>query len=409
MPDRTYDVTALEFPIVYTLDGDHDRNGLLYTTSSLVPLLRWVRDEWRRDDDWLPEAHRRRQLISMLLDGLARYEEMERLLRTTLVQHADLLVQRGEVVAADATEEEGPDLDVPPARREIEQHYHATVNEIATILDELTSGEIEEVHRAPEIRERWRCQWEAALDILTSSITDRLTAIDEQWDADLPRLVQETGHTRPQLEQLTFNDFIPSHGAKAVAYNRVNPLRPLPAARPLVLRARVGETVEVTVRNEVRDRRVGLHRQGTGLVDGVRATDGAHVVTNPDTTVGRGDTITYRWVTNSEGVWPLNDLADVRGTEDGIQRARSVRRAARGTGTRALGRSCDRGRHHRLRPRLRARRRHPPGRRRGRDRRVSSTSPPTEIAGGHIASSRSSFTTSPRSTALCTSAAASTR
>ncbi|GAA4866629.1 multicopper oxidase domain-containing protein [Actinomycetospora straminea] len=317
MPDRTYHVTALEFPIVYTLDGDHDRNGLLYAPSSVAPLLRWVRDQWRADDEWLPEAHRRRQLITMLIDGLDRYEEMERLLRTTLVAHADLLAHRGEVLVADAADEGGPDLDIAPTRREIEQHYHATVNEITTILDELTDGEVEGVHRDPAVRQGWRCRWTAALSVLTGAIADRLAAIDKQWTSDLPRLRAETGFSKAQLQQLAFNDVAPSMAAQATVYNRVNPLRPLPAARPLVLRARLGETVEVTLRNEVRRRRVGLHRQGAGLVDGVRAADGAHVVANSDTTVGFGGTITYRWEADTEGVWPLNDLADVRGTQDG--------------------------------------------------------------------------------------------
>ncbi|PVZ10179.1 multicopper oxidase domain-containing protein [Actinomycetospora cinnamomea] len=316
MSVRSYDVTALEFPIVYTHDGDHDRNGLLYAPSSVVPLLRWVRDQWRRDDEWLPEAHRRRQLITMLLDGLDRYEEMERLLRTTLAAHADLLVHRGEVIAADAAEE-APDPSIRPGRREIEQHYRTTVNELTSILDELTGGEIDEVHRDPEVRRRWRWRWGSARSVLEDAIAQRLAGIHKEWLGELPRLLRETGLTRPQLEQLALNDVIPSVGARATSYNRVNPLRPLPAARPLVLRARAGETVEVTLRNEVRGRRVGLHRQGAGLVGGVREADGAHVGANPDTTAATGRTITYRWKADTEGVWPLNDLADVRGTQDG--------------------------------------------------------------------------------------------
>ena len=39
MPDLTYDVVAVQFPIVYTHDGDHDPDGLLFTLRAYVPLL----------------------------------------------------------------------------------------------------------------------------------------------------------------------------------------------------------------------------------------------------------------------------------------------------------------------------------------------------------------------------------
>jgi hypothetical protein len=317
VPDRTHHVTALEFPIVYTLDGDHDRNGLLYAPDAVVPLLHWVRDQWRRDDEWLPEAHRRRQLTTMLVDGLIRYEEMDRLLRTTLAGHGDLLLHRGEVIVADDAPEE-PDLEKSPRRREIEQHYRATVDEVATILDELTGGEEREVHAEPTVRRRWRRQWAAGERGLRRAIARRLAEIDKDWVGDLPRLVRESGLRQHELERLAFNDFrrvAPGHAGGP--YDRVNPLRPLPAARPLVLRARLGELIEVELHNEIRGRRVGLHRQGAGLQDGVQGSDGAHVGQNDDTTAAPGQRVTYRWTADTEGVWPLNDLGDVRGTEDG--------------------------------------------------------------------------------------------
>ena len=45
--------------------------------------------------------------------------------------------------------------------------------------------------------------------------------------------------------------------------------------------------------------------------------DGARVGRNDDTTVGFGETRAYVWRALHEGVWPVNDLADVRGTERG--------------------------------------------------------------------------------------------
>ena len=45
--DRSYDVVAMSFPIVYTVDGDHDRDGLLFTLSAYEPLLTWAKNVWQ--------------------------------------------------------------------------------------------------------------------------------------------------------------------------------------------------------------------------------------------------------------------------------------------------------------------------------------------------------------------------
>ena len=88
-----------------------------------------------------------------------------------------------------------------------------------------------------------------------------------------------------------------------------------------MLRTHVDEPLVVRLTNRIRDRRVGLHVQGRGLgrpgAAGVRNGDGAHVGNNPDTTAGFRETVTYRWACRDEGAWPMNDLADVRGTEEG--------------------------------------------------------------------------------------------
>ena len=122
-----------------------------------------------------------------------------------------------------------------------------------------------------------------------------------------------------------FNDHrhdVTGLGVDTPPYDRCNPLRPVPLVRPLVLRAHRGEHLTVRLRNDIRDRaHVGLHAQGRGLGgpggSGVRYGDGADVGRNPDTTAAFGRTVTYRWACPDEGVWPLNDLADVRGTEEG--------------------------------------------------------------------------------------------
>ncbi|HSK59491.1 MAG TPA: hypothetical protein VK935_10595, partial [Actinomycetospora sp.] len=320
MPDRSFHVVALSFPIVYNRDGDHDPNGMLYTHARYVPLLDFAREQWERDDEYLPRAHRRDQLITMLLDGLERYEAMDEALRTTLVEHAHLLAYRGR--PGGGSEEEGPDLDVPPAHREIAQHYRLAVDELATVLDELTDGDLREVDPDKAVREEWRAVWQAGQVGLRDAIDKQLVLINMDVQAARPWLNQIVGPGT--IRRLLLNDH--SNVAAALAagvngYDRFNPMKPLAFVRPLVLRARAGETVRVTLENQTRRPHVGLHRQGAGLagttVQGVRGGDGAHVGANPPSTATRTNPVTYVWDATTEGVWPVNDLADVRGTEAG--------------------------------------------------------------------------------------------
>lgn len=103
---------------------------------------------------------------------------------------------------------------------------------------------------------------------------------------------------------------------------------------PLVIRANVGDCVEVTLHNRLRPElfhhraihgypfvpveapfpssaRISLHPQ---LVDyDVRGSDGATVGFNPDQTVGPGESITYRWFIQEDvGACALWDMADLR-------------------------------------------------------------------------------------------------
>jgi len=103
---------------------------------------------------------------------------------------------------------------------------------------------------------------------------------------------------------------------------------------PLVLRCRVGEWVEVVLRNElpgageatpfdpvfsakddparrVISERVSLHA-GALLRTDVRTGDGSWVGRNPDTTIKPGGEITQRWYADREGVVLLQDRADIR-------------------------------------------------------------------------------------------------
>ena len=90
---------------------------------------------------------------------------------------------------------------------------------------------------------------------------------------------------------------------------------PHPLVRPLVLRARRGETVTVTLENQIRDRNVGIHLVGGGY--DVKTSDGSQVGANPSSLVGFGSTRIYTWSCEHEGVFPFHDGGNVDGGEDG--------------------------------------------------------------------------------------------
>ncbi len=91
--------------------------------------------------------------------------------------------------------------------------------------------------------------------------------------------------------------------------------RPHPLVRPLVLRARRGETVTVHLCNDVRDRYVGVHLVG-GRYD-VKTDDGSQVGANPSSLADFGQTRTYTWFCEDEGVFPFHDAGNFDGGEDG--------------------------------------------------------------------------------------------
>jgi hypothetical protein len=39
----TYHVTALEMPIYFNREGDHDHNGLIFAPTDNVPILKFIR------------------------------------------------------------------------------------------------------------------------------------------------------------------------------------------------------------------------------------------------------------------------------------------------------------------------------------------------------------------------------
>lgn len=90
--------------------------------------------------------------------------------------------------------------------------------------------------------------------------------------------------------------------------------QPHPLIRPLVLRARVGDCVEVTLTNHIECRNVGIHLIGPKY--GVQS-DGSHVGNNASSLAAPCGTVTYKWECPDEGVFVFHDIGDPDGDEDG--------------------------------------------------------------------------------------------
>lgn len=359
----SYHVVALEIPIVYTPEGDHDRNGLIFAPKPHQPLLEWVRDQWEHGDDRLPRLHERRQRAQIVIDGLARLELQLDRLRHGTDEDTELFA---ELIRRESVPEYGePEdrLSHGPRRRShhagaARLHVEATLEELRVNLSAL--GDLEPprplgtppppdeqddppapgwepaepllVTLSVEQRTAWLTHWRAQLVMLDEAIATWFTAFERDpersFDADRLRqlVLDETGvdMSAERISRLVLNDHthdVTPLGAGAPAYDRFNPMKPVPIIEPLVLRTHVGDPVEVELENQVRGRRVGFHVQGEGIGGeggaGVRHGDGSHAGDNPDTTIGYGRTRTYTFAARHEGVWPVNDLGDVRGGQQG--------------------------------------------------------------------------------------------
>lgn len=88
--------------------------------------------------------------------------------------------------------------------------------------------------------------------------------------------------------------------------------QPYEEVRPLVIRANVGDTVQINFENKL-NRRASIHVQG--LSYNVLSSDGSNVGFNPDTTTDRF--IQYTWYADKEGVYLFSDMADTRSNEQG--------------------------------------------------------------------------------------------
>jgi FtsP/CotA-like multicopper oxidase with cupredoxin domain len=91
--------------------------------------------------------------------------------------------------------------------------------------------------------------------------------------------------------------------------------QPHPLVRPLVLRVRKGDHLNIELQNEIRNRHVGLHLVGDGYA--VITDDGSQVGNNPSSLTPPNGQRTYSWKCDHEGVFPFHDAGNYSGGEDG--------------------------------------------------------------------------------------------
>ncbi len=374
MTDRTYKVVALSIPIVYTLEGDHDPNGMAYALGPVAELLNWAKDRWYDQDALLPRLHVRRQRVHLVVDGLERLDVMLERLKAGNADDQQLLA---ELIQRESMPELGEEEDrlTEGARRRggraaaVRTNVVRQIDEIRIALTDLgdTSGprdpladdaEAVRLSRAalegtdPEDldpatadkaiklvtltsaeRLRWMKEWEAQAHLLDTAIERWFETCenDPERRFDTAKLVERAllksqADADPAIDaawvkRLILNDHAPGSN-KGKPFDRFNPMKPIPALRPLVLRCRKGETVKIEFENSIKGRDVGFHVQGGGLArsngrKGVKYADGAWIGENERSILPHGGTAKLYYSASTEGVWPINDLGDVRGNEAG--------------------------------------------------------------------------------------------
>ncbi len=353
---RQYHVIAFSMPIVYTLDGDHDPNGMAYVLKPVSILLQWAKERWQDDDRLLPRLHTRRQRAQLVIDGLERLEMMLDRLRHGSTDDKNLLSElKNREEQPEYSEAEDRDRYAYPrqgarsmaVRLNVQNQldelrialtdlqdldgpnsWHQPIKQdVAGVepeaLDPTTApNPIRLITLTPDQRRAWRQEWMTQAKMLDQAIEQWFTRCDadpkRRFNAEI--LSKESGIPEAWVKRLLLNDHqAKNHGGKP--YDRFNPMKPIPALRPLVLRCCQGETVKIKFENSLRSRRVGFHVQGEGMSTsegaGVCYADGAAIGKNDDSTCASGKTMTFYYTAKHEGVWPINDLADVRGGPDG--------------------------------------------------------------------------------------------
>ena len=117
---------------------------------------------------------------------------------------------------------------------------------------------------------------------------------------------------RPELERLATRWRALLDGQRTVA--ELAELTAHPLVRPLVLRARAGDTIVVRFTNHLPRRCAGMHLVAPGTdVHG----DGSHVADNPPSLARPGETVEYTWRCPHEGAFVIHDIGDPDGDETG--------------------------------------------------------------------------------------------
>jgi manganese oxidase len=354
---REYQIVTFSIPIVYTLEGDHDPNGMAYVLKPIATLLQWAKERWNDGDRLLPRLHTRRQRAQLVIDGLERLDMMldrlrrggeeDQVLLAELIRREELpeypeaedrlshgarfttgrsmavrlnvqnQIDELRIALTDLEDIDGPNSwnNPPPPGEDAgaePEELDPTTAPNAIRLVTLTSAQ----------RWAWRAEWMAQAKLLDQAIDQWFTRCEDDPDRrfDAQELSDTSQIPKQWVERLLLNDHKPGRD-RGKPYDRFNPMKPIPALRPLVLRCCQGETVEIKFENSFRSRRAGFHVQGGGMStvegSGVFYADGAAIGQNHNSTCAPNESKTFFYNAQHEGVWPINDLADVRGGEEG--------------------------------------------------------------------------------------------
>jgi manganese oxidase len=350
MPTRKYEVVAYSIPIVYTAEGDHDPNGMAFVLGPIAKLLDWAKARWFDFDELLPRLHHKRQRAGLVIDGLERLDLMvERLAHGRDEDRrllAELMSKEMSGEAEPAGEDRSGSSNESPRAKAVRINVERQIGELQVALADLRDMGLPQWRPAPEPsppgpepvdpfealtvklvtltslqRHEWIAHWKVQAILIDRAIT--------QWFIDLdsnPKrrfnsaaLAAASGIPQKWVKRLLLNDYIGSN--KSGPCDRFNPVKPIPALRPLVLRACKGDRVEIKLKNSLKSRPVGMFIQGDGKETsagkGVHFADGSYLGRNLDSRCKPRRTKTFFLDAEHEGVWPINDLADVRGNEQG--------------------------------------------------------------------------------------------
>ena len=126
----------------------------------------------------------------------------------------------------------------------------------------------------------------------------------------LPIVYNKYGDHDPNGLLYVLNEDADRIEQRAREHFQLSPPQPCEEVQPLVLRANVGDIIQINFYNRL-NRRASIHVQG--LQYDVLTADGASIGFNPDTTTS--DFIRYTWTAEKEGIYLFSDMADTRGNE----------------------------------------------------------------------------------------------